>query len=209
MKDSAKKKKAYPSQTLLPKTETREEIFIRQYLVHFNAARAVRESGYSDEQTVSYNEGARLLRIPRVVEKIRAEMKARLDSLDATGERILQELKSIAFAQLADCFDEDGKMLSVHDMPPECRAALSTVETDEIFAGRGEKRIQIGKMRKVKMADKLKALELLGKYRHLFSDHLEVSGPNGGPQVVLTIPANTRETQVSTDSVEPDIDDSE
>lgn len=209
MKVRAKKRKGCPPRTLLPKHEGREEIFIRQYLVHFNAARAAREAGFSEERTASYNEGARLLRIPRVVDKIKAAMKVRLDSLDATGERILQELKSIAFAQLADCFDEDGKMLSVHDMPPECRAALNTVETDEIFAGRGEKRIQIGKMRKVKMTDKLRALELLGKYRHLFSDHLEVSGPNGGPQVVLTIPANTRETQVSTDSVEPDIDDSE
>jgi phage terminase small subunit len=30
--------------------------------------------------------------------------------------------------------------------------------------------------------DKVKSLELLGKYRKLFTDKSEVSGPNGGPQ---------------------------
>ena len=34
----------------------------------------------------------------------------------------------------------------------------------------------------VKLAEKIKALELVGKYHKLFTDKQEHSGPNGGPQ---------------------------
>lgn len=41
--------------------------------------------------------------------------------------------------------------------------------------------------------DKLRATELLGKYLKLFTEVQEISGPNKGPQIILNLPANTRE----------------
>lgn len=46
-----------------------------------------------------------------------------------------------------------------------------------------------------KRSDVLKACELLGRHHKQFTDVQEVSGPDGGPQVVLTMPANGSEAE--------------
>lgn len=45
----------------------------------------------------------------------------------------------------------------------------------------------------IKASDTLKACELLGKKYNLFTDSLQVTGKDGGPQVFLTLPANGSE----------------
>ncbi|NTW50647.1 MAG: hypothetical protein HGB19_13145, partial [Chlorobiales bacterium] len=42
-------------------------------------------------------------------------------------------------------------------------------------------------------ANKLKALEHLGKHFKLFTDVQEITGKDGGPQVIVTLPANGTE----------------
>lgn len=44
-----------------------------------------------------------------------------------------------------------------------------------------------------KNTDVLKACELLGKHFKLFTDVQEITGKDGGPQVILTMPANGSE----------------
>lgn len=45
----------------------------------------------------------------------------------------------------------------------------------------------------IKSSNILKALELLGKHRKLFTDVQEITGKDGGPQVILTMPSNGSE----------------
>lgn len=45
----------------------------------------------------------------------------------------------------------------------------------------------------IKPSDSLKACELLGKHFNIFTESLQVSGKDGGPVVVLTMPANGSE----------------
>lgn len=51
-----------------------------------------------------------------------------------------------------------------------------------------------------KTSDVLKACELLGKHFNQFTDSLQVTGKNGGPQVILHLPANESEAE----SVKPE-----
>ena len=68
-------------------------------------------------------------------------------------ERVLQELAAIAFARVPDYLDSDGNLKG--SLKPLQRAAIASVEKSSTGL-------------KVKFYDKMKALELLGKYLGLF-----------------------------------------
>ena len=61
-------------------------------------------------------------------------------------------------------------------MPEALRLAISSIEVFEEFEGSGKDRVYIGDTKKLKIWDKVKALELLGKHLKLFTEKLELSG---------------------------------
>ena len=68
-------------------------------------------------------------------------------------EKILEELAAIAFARVPDYMvQENGQIRLREDLKPRQRAAIASVESGG----------------KVKFYDKMKALELLGKYMGMF-----------------------------------------
>ena len=73
-----------------------------------------------------------------------------------TPEKIIDELAAIAFARAPDYLVvEDGQIRLRDDLKPRQRAAVASVEKSTTGI-------------KVKFYDKMKALELLGKYLGLF-----------------------------------------
>lgn len=95
---------------------------------------------------------------------------------DISPKRILEELASLAFLDPRKLFDEQGNLIPIHKLDQESAAAIAGLEHDEIYSGRGEERASIGRTAKIKLIQKTQALELLGKYHKLFSDHMEHSG---------------------------------
>lgn len=90
-------------------------------------------------------------------------------------ERCLQELRAIATIDIRKAYNEDGTLKNVRDMSPELAAALSSIETDELFEGTGEERTMIGYTKKVKFWDKAKAIELFMKKHGLLIERKQVS----------------------------------
>lgn len=101
-------------------------------------------------------------------------------ALVARGEwmvqRILDELKAIGTVDIRKAYDENGKLKSPHELPDELACVIASVEVEELFEGRGEEREQIGYLKKVKLWDKLRALELMGKNLKMFIDRHEHTG---------------------------------
>jgi phage terminase small subunit len=60
-------------------------------------------------------------------------------------------------------------------LTPDMRRALGEFTVDEYKKGRGENAVPVTKM-KIKMADKLRALEMLGKHLGIFTDVVRVDG---------------------------------
>ena len=80
-----------------------------------------------------------------------------MEQLDTQQERILQELVAIGFAKVTDFLSvENGQTVLTDLSDPGTGAAIATVEVT-------------GKGVKVKLYDKLKALELLGKHYGMFA----------------------------------------
>lgn len=68
----------------------------------------------------------------------------------------------------------DG-LKNIQDIDESTRRAISSLETFEEFEGYGEDREKIGDTKKVKLIDKTKALELLGKHLGMFKEKVDFS----------------------------------
>ena len=87
-----------------------------------------------------------------------------------TADWVIDRLKLIADANLTDMIVEDdfgGGQLDLSKMTPALRTALSGFETDKFG--------DVVKM-KIKLSDKLRALEMLARHLGLFNDKLELAG---------------------------------
>jgi phage terminase small subunit len=78
---------------------------------------------------------------------------------------VLRGYVDIIQADIADASGERGNaMLALHEVPPELRRAITSVEVEEMK----EDGYVIGHTTKVKLADKKGALDSLGKYLKMF-----------------------------------------
>ena len=83
------------------------------------------------------------------------------------ADRVVMELAKIAFVNAKDVIDPDTATVRP-DALPEDTAAIQSVKVKTF----GEDGLE----REVKMADKLRALELLGRHLGMFKDKVELSG---------------------------------
>ena len=66
------------------------------------------------------------------------------------------------------------------DVDEDTRSVIAGLEVSEIFEGEGDHAEAIGSVKKVKLASRLGALDMLMRYHALYKDKVELSG-----QVIL------------------------
>ena len=138
---------------------TKQRKFVDYYVDCGNAAEAARKAGYKSGPK-------ELLKKPHVKEQIEKKLLRVTQETDISAERVLEELGRIAFANLGDYLEWNGttvKPKSSRDLTPEQRASI-----EEVFLTRNGVRL--------KLYDKLAALEKLGKHLGLFSDKVKHEG---------------------------------
>ncbi len=140
-----------------PKEERRAR-FAQEYAKDLNATAAAIRAGYAPK--AAHVTGSRLLSDA----KVRAEIDALLAKVATANqisvERTMQEIARIAYSDPRKMYREDGSMKPMHEMDDDTAAAIAGVESEELFAGRGEERVAIGFTRKVKRWDKARALDM-------------------------------------------------
>lgn len=87
-------------------------------------------------------------------------------------QRVIDELSAISFSDISLLYDENGNLLDPKQWPPEVSRTIQATETHEEFY-KGE---NSGTSKRIKLWDKLRALELLGKNLAMFRDRVEHSG---------------------------------
>jgi len=137
----------------------RKQLFISNYLKTKNATKSARAAGYA-ESSCSVT-GSRLLKDPSVAAALAAHAAKSEKSAANLAERVVAELKSVAFSNLQDCFDpETGKLLPINKMSREAAASLTAFESNKDF-------------QKIKTGGKHSALELLAKICQLVKQEQE------------------------------------
>lgn len=145
----------------------KQKIFANEYLIDLNATRAYRVAYPSVKKDETAAAAAtRMLRNVKVAAYIQERMRERQKRTEITQDRVLQELAAIAFAKATDYAEVENGQVIIKD----------TVNLDEqqvkAIAGIKEGKYGI----ELKLNDKEKALELLGRHLGMFKDKLEVSG---------------------------------
>lgn len=137
--------------------------FVEEFLVDLNATQAAVRAGYS-AKTAKQSAHQLMLR-DDVAEAVAAAQEARSKRTAVDADWVLKRLADAADADLADLYDDAGNLRPVHEWPIAWRRGLvAGIEVEELFEGRGEDREHIGRVRKVKIADRTKHLELIGKH---------------------------------------------
>ena len=145
----------------------KQKIFADEYLIDLNATRAYRVAYPSvKKDETAAQAGSRMLRNVKVAEYIQERMEERQKRTEITQDRVLEELAAIAFARAADFAEVKDGFVIIKDT-----AGLSE---QQIKAMAGIKEGKFGV--ELKLNDKEKALELLGRHLGMFKDKVEVSG---------------------------------
>ena len=95
---------------------------------------------------------------------------------------LLGRLVDEATADIADLYDGEGRLKPVDEWPEVWRLGLvQGVEIEARFEGRGNAREQVGFVKKVRLSDRLKRLELIGKHIGVkaFEETVRVKGLEG------------------------------
>lgn len=148
------------SSRLTPK----QELFCREYIAcNFNASEAARRAGYAPRS--AFRSGQENMQRPAIKARIEELMADRLQRVDADADYLLRRLLDEAEADLADILDDNGNVRPVREWPKIWRQGLvAGLDVEKLFDGRGDNRSAIGEVVKVKLADRAKRLEMLGRH---------------------------------------------
>lgn len=149
-----------------------QERFCQEYVVDLNGLKAAVRSGYSEKTAAQ--QASRLLINVKVTARIQSLADARAERVQVNADTVLTNLLKLATSDLRKLFGVDGNLLPVSQWPDDVALAVSAVEIEELFEGFGEERQHIGYTKKVKLWDKVRSLEALGKHLQLFTEKLQV-----------------------------------
>ena len=159
----------------------KQQRFCDEYLIDLNATQAAIRAGYSSN--TANEQGARLLAKVSVQNYIQERKQDRIERTEITQDMVLNELANIAFSNIADYVKVvekeaviDGKKIKyktvdatlTDNLSEEQKKALSVIKE-------GKNGLEI------KMNDKVRALELLGKHLGMWTEKVEVTGREENP----------------------------
>lgn len=147
----------------------REERFCEEYMVDLCPKAAAIRAGYK-EQTA--REACEWIRPENPTKPY---LRARIDEMRAaqstrtgiTADRVLRELAAVAFADASGLVEQAGE-------PPYTRARLDRATDPESARAIQSIRVTPEGGVEIRMSDKNKALELLGKHLGLFADNVRL-----------------------------------
>ena len=149
----------------------KQKIFADEYLIDLNATRAYKVAypRVKKDETARAN-SSRMLTNANVAVYVEKRMKDREKRTEITQDMVLKELAKIGFADVTDFVTIENKGIlrvvqvkTTDEMPGDKMGAIAGIKE-------GANGIEI------KLNDKGKALELIGRHLGMFKDKLEVSG---------------------------------
>lgn len=150
----------------MAKLTDKQQCFVDEYLIDLNATQAAIRAGYSAK--TADQQGSRLLANVKVKQAVAEKQAQRSKRTGVNQDRVVLELAKVAFAKITDIVDSNGRIKE--DASPDDLACIESIkykESDNEYGGSVE--------REVKIASKLKALELLGKHLGMWSDKFNVT----------------------------------
>jgi len=150
----------------MAKLTEKQKRFVDEYLIDLNATQAAIRAGYSAK--TANEQGARLLANVSIQQVLSERMAERSRRIGINQDRVVQELARIAFVQMTDVVDAHGRIRDT--ATGDDLACIESIKYKQSESDSGSS-IE----REVRVASKLKALELLGKHLGMWNDKLDVN----------------------------------
>lgn len=150
----------------MAKLTEKQQRFVDEYLIDLNATQAAIRAGYSVK--TANEQGSQNLAKLSIIQAISERMAERSKRTGVNQDRVVQELAKVAFIKMTDVVDQNGK---IKDTASE--DDLSCIESIKYKHSDTDSGYSVE--REVKIASKLKALELLGKHLGMWNDKLDVN----------------------------------
>lgn len=154
----------------MAKLTDKQQKFVDEYLIDLNATQAAIRSGYSVKNADKI--GSELLGKTGVAEAVAKAKAVRSRRTGISADRVVLELARMAFVDPTNVVDFATAKIK-DDISEDDRAALAGIKIKDTDKGTE---------REIKLADKLKALELLGKHLGVFDDRAQDG--DGGVQII-------------------------
>lgn len=154
------------------KLSAKQAKFVDEYLIDLNATQAAVRAGYSVKTAAQI--GVENLKKPKVGTAIAEALTARSKRTAIDSDWVLTRLGDEAQADLADLYTDEGELRPIHEWPLIWRQGLvAGIEAVEEKDHNGK---VIGVVRKVKLSDRIKRVEMIGRHVGVqaFKDKLEV-----------------------------------
>lgn len=150
--------------------------FCDEYVIDFNGTRAYKAAYPNCKKDETAKAAAsRLLTNVNVIQYIQEQKEELKEKINITKEQVINQIARIAFGDIRKLYNDSGGLKNIQDLDDDAAAIISGIETTEEFEGYGEDREQIGYTKKVKIASKDRALEMLGKYFGIFKEKVEIN----------------------------------
>lgn len=152
----------------MAKLTDKQRRFVDEYLIDLNATQAAIRAGYSAK--TADQQGSRMLANVKVKQAVAEKQAQRSKRTGVNQDRVVLELAKIAFVNISDLVDTDTATI----LPTARKEDLACIESVK-YKQMPTKSGDMGVEREVKIASKLKALELLGKHLGMWSDKFNVT----------------------------------
>lgn len=193
-------KRGRPFGTTGRKLPPNQERFCQEYVVDRKKMLAAVRAGYSPRSaavSASY-----LLKNPKIKQRINELLERQRKKIDMRADDVIQAIAKSATYDVRNFFDEKGTAKDIKDLDDVSAHAVAGFEFVNLYedAQDGSGKHCFGQLRKFKLTDRLRALEMLGKHLKLF--------PTGGGEgsmnnnaLVVQIVGEANMTRVSVEPV--------
>lgn len=155
----------------MAKLNAKQQRFVDEYLIDLNATQAAIRAGYSVK--TANEQGSQLLAKLSIQEAISKAMAERSKRTGVNQDRVVLELAKIAFVNANDLINPEDASIRPHASRDDL-ACIQSVKVKQSLSDKGDLT-----EREIRLNDKMKALELLGKHLGMFKDKVELEGDIG------------------------------
>jgi phage terminase small subunit len=148
----------------------RQKLFALEYLKDLNATQAAIRAGYAARSAKVT--ACRLLTNANLQAEIQKAMDRRCAKLELRNEDTLRAIANDAFRDPRKLF-EKGTMKDIEELDLETAQLITGFDFVNLYEGEGEQKHCFGQLRKIRLSDRLKAFEMVGRHQKLFTDKVE------------------------------------
>lgn len=157
---------------------------------------AARAAGYGNTLGSQRSAGHAIARKPEVIAAIAEREAMAQEEAGLSLTRSWIETRRIGYFDPKELFDKKGALIPVEKWSDDARAAVQSLEVNELFEGAGRDRVKVGHVVKVKFWDKIAALTM-----HLKARGILGTGPLDGAAVVINNNTQINNTDAAVDRV--------